>query len=73
MRATIQASPAYELFVELRHSDYGHGLRFVSFVPIARRPEEQVRFQAVLSTDELKALRQAIDDALAPTTAQAPA
>ncbi len=64
MRSTLQATPAHELSVDLRRTDYGHHLRFVSVVPTARRPEEQVRFHAVLGTDELHALRGAIDLAL---------
>ena len=64
MRSTIQASPAYELAADLRHTDYGHHLRLISFVPHARHPEEQVRFQATLSTQELLALRSVIDEAL---------
>jgi hypothetical protein len=64
MRSTIQATPAYELSVDLRPTRHGHHLRFVSFVATARRPEEQVRFQAVLTADELRALRSAIDAAL---------
>lgn len=68
MRSTIQATPAYELSVDLRRTDYGHHLRFISFVPHARQPEDQTRFQALLSTAELQALRRAIDDALTAST-----
>lgn len=64
MRSTIQATPAYELSVDLQQTDHGHHLRFVSLVPHARQPEQQTRFQAMLSTPELLALRRAIDDAL---------
>jgi hypothetical protein len=64
MRSSIQATPAYELSVDLRHTDFGHHLRFISFLPHARRPEGQVRFQALFTTPELQALRRAIDDAL---------
>ena len=64
MRSSIQATSAYELSVDLRHTEHGHHLRFISFVPHARRPEEQVRFQATLSTQELRALRSIIDEAL---------
>lgn len=66
MRSTIQATPAYELYVDLRQTDHGHHLRFISAVPHARRPEDQTQFQAVFSTPELQALRRAIDEALAP-------
>lgn len=65
MRSTIQATPAHEMSVDVRRTEYGHHLRIISFVPHARRPEEQVRFQATLSAQELRALRGAIDDALA--------
>jgi hypothetical protein len=64
MRSTIQATPAYELSIDLRQTDHGHHLRFISAMPHARRPEDQTRFQAVFSTPELQALRRAIDEAL---------
>jgi hypothetical protein len=64
MRFSIQTTPAYELAVELRHTGYGQHLRLISLMPGARRPEEQVRFQAVLGTPELRILRDAIDQVL---------
>jgi len=39
-------------------------LSFISFVPIANRPEPQVKFQACLSKPELQALRDCLDQAL---------
>ena len=65
MRSIIQATPAYQLSVDIIDTDHGHSLRFISFVPTARRPEEQVRFQGLFSTAELTALRNSIDQALA--------
>jgi hypothetical protein len=65
MRSTLLANPAYELSVELRPTPHGHHLRFISFVPIARRPEEQVRFETLLDAAALQALRRALDAALA--------
>ena len=60
----IHQGPAYELSVSIEAGPYGHHLKFVSFVPIALRPEEQVRFQAHLSREELAVLREAIGKAL---------
>lgn len=65
MRSLIQAAPAYELSVDIATSAHGHSLRLISFVPTARRPEDQVKFQGVFSTAELKALRDALNQALA--------
>jgi hypothetical protein len=44
---------------------HGHHLRLISFVPTARRPEEQVRFEVVLDSAALERLRDAIAAALA--------
>jgi hypothetical protein len=60
----IHQSPAYELSVAIDTGRYGHHLKFVSFVPVARRPQPQVRLQANLSTRELRALHRAIGVAL---------
>jgi hypothetical protein len=60
----IHQGPAYELSVCIEAGPYGHHLKFVSFVPIARNPELQVRFQAHLSREELAVLHQAIGEAL---------
>lgn len=64
MRSLIQSTPAYELSADIASSRLGHSLRLISFVPTARRPEEHVKFQAVLSTVELRALRALLDQAL---------
>ena len=66
MRSLIQATPAYELSVDIATSAHGHSLRLISFVPTARRPEDQVKFQGVFSTAELKSLRDALNQALTP-------
>jgi hypothetical protein len=65
MRATIQDTPAYRLSVDIQPTPLGHSLRLISFVPTARRPEEQVKFQGNFTVDELKALQAAIGVALA--------
>ncbi len=65
MRSLIQATPAYELSIDLTTTPLGHSLRLISFVPTARRPEEQVKFQGVFTTAEIDALRNALDEVLA--------
>lgn len=60
----IHQGPAYELSVAIEAGPYGHHLKFVSFVPVARNPEHQVRFEAHLSREELEVLHQAIGQAL---------
>ena len=60
----LTTGPAYELKAEICRTPYGHHLRFCSFVPSARRPEEQVKFQGLFSNDQLRALRDLIDRAL---------
>jgi len=60
----IHQGPAYELSVSIEAGPYGHHLKFVSFVPIARNPEHQVRFQAHLSKGELEVLHKSIGNAL---------
>ena len=62
----IHQGPAYELSVSIEAGPYGRHLKFVSFVPIARNPEHQVRFQAHLSREELAVLHKAIGEALRP-------
>lgn len=64
MQATIQFTPAYQLNAELTQSALGHNLKFTSFVSTARRPENQVKFQGTFTTDELRALRDLIDQGL---------
>lgn len=66
MRSFIQATPAYELSVDITTSAHGHSLRLISYVPTARRPENQVKFHGMFSTAELKSLRDALNQALAP-------
>ena len=61
VQASLLCGPAYELRAEIRHTPYGHHVRFLSFVPSARRPEEQVKFQGLFSADQLRALRDLID------------
>ena len=61
---TIHQGPAYELSLEVNTTHWGHHLRFVSFVPTARNPQPMERFQAHLSSEELRVLREAIDAAL---------
>jgi hypothetical protein len=68
MRSRIQATPAYELSVDIATSAHGHSIRLISFVPTARRPEEQVKFQGVFNTAELTALRNALNQALGGMT-----
>jgi hypothetical protein len=65
MRSTIQATPAYELSIDITTSVHGHSLKLISFVPTARRPEDQVKFQGLFSTAELKSLGEALNQALA--------
>jgi hypothetical protein len=64
MRSLIQATPAYELSVDIASTAYGHSLRLISFVPTARRPEEHVKFQGLFSSAELQSLRDTINQAL---------
>ena len=61
VQANLLSGPAYELRAEIRHTAYGHHIRFLSFVPSARRSEEQVKFQGLFSTAQLRALRDLID------------
>ncbi len=56
----IHQGPAYELSVSIEAGPYGHHLKFVSFVPIARNPEHQVRFHAHRSREDLAVLHKAI-------------
>jgi hypothetical protein len=68
MRSLLQATPAYELSVDIASTSYGHSIRLISFVPTARRPEDQVKFQGVFNTAELTALRDALNLALGGMT-----
>ena len=60
----IHAGPAFELSVAIAPNRMGHHVRFLTFVPIASRPEHQVRLEALLSPRELRRLQQAIEQAL---------
>ena len=64
MRSLIQATPAYELSVDIATTAQWHSLRLISFVPTARRPEDHVKFQGVFSTAEITALRDALNQSL---------
>ncbi len=64
MRSVIQANPSYELSVDITNTTHGHTLKFISFVSTARHPEHQVQYQTLLSTAELSALRDAINQSL---------
>ena len=64
MQATIQSSPAFELVADLTRTEHGHNLKLVSFVPSARRPEQQVKFQGLFTSTELRTLRDLIDQSL---------
>lgn len=66
MSATLLLhNPTYALSLEIHPVSLGHHLEFTSFVPTARRPEHQVRYQATLSTAALRELHAAIGRALA--------
>ena len=65
MRSLIQANPTYELTVDIIGTAYGHNVRLISFMPTARRPETQIKFQGVYSRAELTSLRDALNQALA--------
>lgn len=64
MQATIQSSPAFELLADLTRTEHGHSLKLISFVPSARRPEQQVKFQGLFTDAELRTLRNLIDQSL---------
>lgn len=57
MKRTIQRTEAWSLDAELQVTDHGNVVRFISFVPHARRPERQVKFQLILTDEELKRLQ----------------
>ncbi len=60
----LQTSGSYQLALTIQPTPYGHHLKFSSFVPTARRPQEQLRFQLLLGRDEMQALHQALGQAL---------
>jgi len=51
--------------VKITRNRLGHHLRLQSFVPTARRPGRQLRFEGVLSTADSRTLHAAIGQALA--------
>lgn len=71
MKTIIQDTPAYQLVLDLEQTNYGVNVRFISFVPTARRPEEQVKLQLVLSLEELDQIQKAIQKVLAQAVASA--
>lgn len=70
MRSLIQDTPHYQVSIDIKPTPLGHSLRFISFVPTARRPEEQVKFQGNFATDELLALQVAVGQALSAAADQ---
>lgn len=64
MRSLIQTTLAYELSVDITTTSHGHSLKWISHVPIARRPEDQVKFQGIFSTAEIQLLRDALNQVL---------
>jgi hypothetical protein len=67
-RQTIQQTEAWRLDVELIETKWGATVRFISFVPSARRPEEQVKLQLNLSHAELETLQKVLSEAVASAT-----
>ncbi len=64
VQATLIATPAFELTVDIDPTPYGYSLSLSSFVPCARRPDVHRRLQATISHDGLLALRSVINDLL---------
>jgi hypothetical protein len=60
----FQETPSWQLASHVAPTPYGHHLIISSFVPTARRPEQQVKFSGTFSTEELRALRDTISVAL---------
>jgi hypothetical protein len=66
MQAIIQSIPSWQLRASVTPCrDDQHHLMVTSLAPAARRAEEHVRWQGVFSVDELCALRDVIERALA--------
>ena len=65
MRSVIQETSAYQLSIDIAPTPLGQSMRLISFVPTARRPEEHVKFQGNFSLQELRALKSALERALA--------
>lgn len=68
MKATIIDTPAHRLDVSLERGAHGTSFKLITFVPHARRPEEQVKFQATLSDTELKNFQKVLSEAVAAAT-----
>ena len=60
----LQSTGNYQLALTIQPTPYGHHLKFSSFVPSARSPQEQLRFQLLLAREDLLALHQALGRAL---------
>lgn len=61
---TFQSNPSWQLDARITHTPYGHHLLISSLVPTARRPEHHVKFQGTFTPEELRTLRDVIDEAL---------
>ena len=64
MQAIIQSTPAWQLDVTITPTRYGQHLLISSLVPTARRPTHHVQFSGTFSKEELRTLRDAIDQSL---------
>lgn len=65
MSTTFQSTQTWQLDATVRPiTGQQFHLLISSFVPTARRPEHQVKFSGTFTTDELRALRDVIDQAL---------
>jgi hypothetical protein len=53
---TIIETPAYKLTAKFDRTTQGTSIKLISFIPEARRPEEQVKFQVTLTDEELVTL-----------------
>lgn len=67
-RQTIQQSEAWRLDADVIETSTGVTVRFISFVPTARRPEEQVKLQLNLTRAELDTLQKFLAHAVASAT-----
>lgn len=61
---TIQSTETWQLDAKVTTTPYGRHLVISSFVPSARRPAQQVKFQGLFADAELRRLRDLIDQAL---------
>ena len=63
--ASVQSNPCWQ--VDASVTPVGgdqHHLLITSLIPTARRPEHQVRFSGTFTVDELRRLRDVLDQAL---------